>query len=128
MSEYDNTNTGMLTPNFAKQNKASEKDTSKWADWSGKVNVEGKEFQISAWKRVSQKGTEYFSLKISEPFTKGQVGEKIYQSNSASTIVIQPQLDRESFAYNVNRGNAEHPVSSTTKKIEPPKFDDELPF
>jgi len=102
MSEYDNTNTGMLTPNFAKQNKASEKDTSKWADWSGKVNVEGKEFQISAWKRVSQKGTEYFSLKISEPFTKGQAGEKIYQSTPT--------------------------VSPTTKKIEPPKFDDDLPF
>lgn len=31
------------------------------------MKVEGKDYQIAVWKNVSQKGKQYYSLKINEP-------------------------------------------------------------
>lgn len=44
MSEYDNTNRGQIWPN-------EKKDTDKHPDFKGSINVEGKEYWLSAWKR-----------------------------------------------------------------------------
>jgi uncharacterized protein (DUF736 family) len=61
---YDNTNRGAL---FKNQDKESEKHP----DYKGTLNVDGKEFQIAAWIKESQKGQKYMSLSVSEPFKKG---------------------------------------------------------
>lgn len=56
-------NTGVL---FNNTNKQSEKQP----DFKGQINIEGKEFDIAAWKRTSEKGVEYLSLSVSEPYNK----------------------------------------------------------
>lgn len=37
-------------------------------DWTGKINIDGKEMRIAVWKRKSASGIEYLSGSIEEPF------------------------------------------------------------
>ena len=55
--EYDNTNGGALFPNDRK-----EKDTH--PDFRGNVNVEGKEYWIRGWKKVSKSGMKFLSVAL----------------------------------------------------------------
>ena len=60
---YDNTNSGMLARNDRK-----EKDTH--PDFKGSINVDGKEYWLSAWTREGKlggkmEGRKYFSLSVS---------------------------------------------------------------
>jgi uncharacterized protein (DUF736 family) len=64
MAEYDNTNRGSL---FIQENKQTEKSP----DFSGNLNVEGKEYRLSAWKRTSKTGKKFLSVSISEPQSQG---------------------------------------------------------
>lgn len=41
-------------------------------DYKGTINVDGKDKEIALWVKTSQKGTSYFSVKISEPYVKPQ--------------------------------------------------------
>ena len=36
--------------------------------WRGTVNIGGKEYEISAWDRVSQRGNRFLSLEVREPW------------------------------------------------------------
>jgi hypothetical protein len=58
MTEYDNTNSGVLFKN-------DKKETDKHPDYTGKVNVAGKELRLAAWLRDGRKG-KFMSLKVSE--------------------------------------------------------------
>lgn len=60
--EYDNTNAGVLFKN--------ESDNEKAPNYKGKINVDGKDFEIAAWVRVSKSGTRFLSLKVQEPRQK----------------------------------------------------------
>jgi uncharacterized protein (DUF736 family) len=64
MSDYDDTNKGVL---FTQE----EKESDRHPDLTGKVNVNGTEYRIAAWKRQSQNGLNYLSLSISEPRPAG---------------------------------------------------------
>ena len=57
--QFDNTNRGVL---FVK-NKKSEKQP----DYEGTINIDGRELSLAGWKKVSQKGATFLSLKVSEP-------------------------------------------------------------
>lgn len=61
MSEYDNSNTGVLFKNDKKGNDRA-------PDYKGKINVDGVEKQLAAWIKTSQKGTKFMSLSVSEPY------------------------------------------------------------
>jgi uncharacterized protein (DUF736 family) len=56
---FDNTNRGVL---FVKKNKKNEKQP----DYDGNINVDGKDYALAGWKKTSQKGATFLSLKISE--------------------------------------------------------------
>ena len=56
---FDQTNRGVL---FVKKNKKNEKQP----DYDGNINVDGKDYAIAGWKKTSQKGATFLSLKISE--------------------------------------------------------------
>ena len=45
-------------------------------DYRGKINVEGKEFEIALWLKESAKGMKYFSVAISEPYTPEQPAQR----------------------------------------------------
>lgn len=59
--EYDNTNTGVLFKN--------ESDNEKAPAYKGKINVDGKEYELAAWIREGKKG-KFMSLKVQEPREK----------------------------------------------------------
>lgn len=60
------TNTGAIFKNDKKQ-----KETH--PDYKGKINVEGKEFEVALWLKESAKGMKYFSVSISEPYVPEQI-------------------------------------------------------
>ena len=56
MADYDDTNSGILFFN--------DEATEKQPDWTGKFNLDGKEFKLAGWIRHSKKtGKEFISLK-----------------------------------------------------------------
>lgn len=58
---YDNTNSGALFIN----DKKTPAPEDKRPDYKGNLNVNGVELDLAAWKRVSQKGTKFLSVKVS---------------------------------------------------------------
>ena len=58
MSDYDNSNRGAIWPNDRKS-----KDTD--ADYTGSINVEGKEYWLNAWKRKPDASEKSPVLKFS---------------------------------------------------------------
>jgi uncharacterized protein (DUF736 family) len=53
-------------------------------DYRGKINVDGKEWEISLWVKEGQKAGKYFSAAIKEPWVKpdeGQATAKPVQTN-----------------------------------------------
>lgn len=55
--EYDNTNRGSLFDNDKK-----EKETH--PDFTGSINVDGKEYWLNGWKKTSKAGKRFFSLSV----------------------------------------------------------------
>jgi hypothetical protein len=55
--DYDNKNTGMLSPNTSK-----EKPTH--PDFKGQLNVDGVEYWISGWTRVAKEGSKMAGKKF----------------------------------------------------------------
>jgi len=64
MSNYDNTNRGAIFKNENKQGSQP--------DYKGKINVDGKDKQISMWVTTSKEGKKFFSVQISEPYQPQQ--------------------------------------------------------
>lgn len=55
--EYDNNNRGSLFKN-------DRKDDAKFPDYKGSINVEGVDYWLSAWIKVSKDGNKFMSLSI----------------------------------------------------------------
>jgi uncharacterized protein (DUF736 family) len=66
--------TGAIFPN--------RKQHERQPDWRGNAMVNGKMVDIAAWVKRSQKGTEFLSLKFSEP--RDQVAAPPAQSRQAT--------------------------------------------
>jgi uncharacterized protein (DUF736 family) len=60
---YDNTNTGALFKN-------ADKKTDKHPDYTGSINIEGVEYWLSSWIKVSQKGAKFMSLAVKPKVTE----------------------------------------------------------
>jgi uncharacterized protein (DUF736 family) len=60
---YDNTNTGALFKN-------TDKKTDKHPDYTGSINIEGVEYWLSSWIKVSQKGVKFMSLAVKPKVTE----------------------------------------------------------
>jgi hypothetical protein len=56
MNQYDNTNRGVLFKND------KEKDTQ--PDYKGSININGQEFWLSSWIKVSNAGSKFMSLSV----------------------------------------------------------------
>ena len=65
MTEYDNTNRGVL---FREEDKKNERGP----DYTGTVNVNGEDFRLAGWIKTSQRsGQKFLSLAVSEPQNGG---------------------------------------------------------
>lgn len=63
--EYDNTNSGAFFVNDRKQ-----KETH--PDYTGKINVEGKDYYLKGWKKKAKSGTNFMSLAVNPVEQKAQ--------------------------------------------------------
>jgi len=79
------TNTGAIFKNDKKT-----KETQ--PDYRGKVNVDGKELEISLWLKTSKAGTSYFSAAFSKPYVKPTEMSETMRDNIANSIP-QPTND-----------------------------------
>jgi uncharacterized protein (DUF736 family) len=73
--KYSDENRGALFKN-------KDKETDKHPDYKGKINVNGKDFYVSAWIKTSKGGDKFMSLAVREPMhghqaTKPQPKEDI---------------------------------------------------
>jgi uncharacterized protein (DUF736 family) len=59
MADYDNRNRGALFRNDDK-----DPNDDKARDYSGTLNIEGAEYWLSGWVRVSKNGRKYLSLSL----------------------------------------------------------------
>ena len=57
MTTYDNTNRGSLFKN-------DKKTEEKHPDLSGSINIDGTEYWISGWSKVSKSGQKFLSLSV----------------------------------------------------------------
>jgi hypothetical protein len=82
MSDYDNTNKGAIWPN-------DKKITENHPDFTGSLNVNGQEFNVSAWKRKEGANPKSPSLRfaISE---KESVAPKDYPKTENPTGGVMP--------------------------------------
>ncbi|MCP3681568.1 MAG: DUF736 domain-containing protein [bacterium] len=66
---YDNEKRGVLFRNKDKQN-------DNHPDMTGKVEINGKEWQLAAWEKQGPNCGMFFSLKVSEPYNPEKEAEK----------------------------------------------------
>jgi hypothetical protein len=64
MSDYDNTDTGVL---FKARNKKSDRHP----DYTGKINVAGKDMRLAAWIKDGRSG-KFLSIKVSDYQVNGE--------------------------------------------------------
>jgi uncharacterized protein (DUF736 family) len=63
MTQYDNTNTGVLFRNDQEGN-------DKRPNYKGKVNVHGVDYELAGWTRTGSSGVPFLSLKVQTPRPK----------------------------------------------------------
>lgn len=86
MPDFDNTNRGVL---FPESNKT--KETS--PDYTGNINIDGKELRLAGWKKTGKSGVPFLSLSVSEFQQKSgydsfkEAGQRIKTSNAPSVDV-----------------------------------------
>ncbi len=87
---YDNNNTFALFDQKEKyEEKFADRDTSKWPRFSGRLTVDGKEFEIAAWVKEDRNGKKYFSGVVKEKQDFPQAGG----GNSKSAHEVANDLD-----------------------------------
>jgi hypothetical protein len=79
--EYDNTNRGVMFKNDRK-----EKETH--PDLKGSINIDGKEFWLSGWSRVTGKGDKMLSLSVTPKESQGKAMPA--QAKQAASV---PEID-----------------------------------
>ena len=88
MTQYDNTNSGILTRNA---NQRNERDPSH----QGSINIEGKEYWLSAWVNEGKPGSKlegqkYFSIKAKPKDAPAQ--QKPAQQQAAQTPAFDDDI------------------------------------
>ena len=83
MQLYDNTNTGILTPNDKGENL-------KRPDLKGSINIDGVEYWASCWIQIGREGSKlagqkYMSLKFEK---KEPRPDSVYSQNAQANIAV----------------------------------------
>jgi hypothetical protein len=87
MTDFDNTNRGVLFRNDRKE-KTSQ------PDHTGKIDIEGTEYRLSAWVKESKGGKRFFSLSVSpiEPQDYGKANKPDHALAAADDFDDQEEI------------------------------------
>ncbi len=69
-----------LKPNTFSAFVNDKKGNEKKPDWTGKINIDGKEKRVAVWKRKSASGIEYLSGTIEEPFKPAEQPQAVEET------------------------------------------------
>ena len=84
--QYDDTNRGAA---FRREKKSENAPT-----WSGPLNIEGKEYEISIWEKTSKAGNEFLSIKVGPPWQpKEKGGNYNAPKPAAPRVTDEPEDD-----------------------------------
>ena len=85
MSNYDNTNSGA----------AFERDNAnpKAPKWSGPLDVEGKQYEISIWEKTSKAGSSFLSIKVGPPREKKGGNNKSFTPKPKQNTYSDEEID-----------------------------------
>lgn len=72
---YDNTNTGAMF-------KAKERATDKHPEYTGTINIEGKEYWLAGWVKESKAGQKFFSLAVKPKDAKPKATGNVHEMES----------------------------------------------
>ena len=75
--EYNNTNRGSLFKN-------DRKDDTKFPDYKGSLNVDGIDYWLSAWIKISKDGAKFMSLSIKNKNADAFLNKKVKQEDDDS--------------------------------------------
>ena len=56
-------------------------------DYRGKVNVNGKDMEVSLWVKESKTGTKYFSASFQEPYVKTVTATEVANQNNTQDLI-----------------------------------------
>lgn len=56
-------------------------------EYKGKVNVNGKDMEISLWVKESKTGTKYFSASFQEPYVKTVTATEVANQNNTQDLI-----------------------------------------
>ena len=85
MADFDDTNRGVLFHESAKE-------SDKHPDYTGSINVDGKELRLAGWKKTGKSGVPFLSLSVSEPREK-KSGYDSFQEAGAKFKKDEPLED-----------------------------------
>ena len=74
---FDNTNRGVLFPNDKKGNE-------KRPDFKGSIDIEGVEYKLSSWVRISAKGEKFHAIKADRKAAPPLAAQMNAQARQAS--------------------------------------------
>ena len=74
--EYNNTNRGSLFKN-------DRKDDTKFPDYKGSLNVDGIDYWLSAWIKISKDGAKFMSLSIKNKNADAFLNKKVKQEDDS---------------------------------------------
>ena len=72
--KYDNTNRGTL---FRDENRRNDRSP----EYTGTINIAGKDYKLSAWIKESKAGKKFFSLAVTAPMPKKEEPEKPFEAD-----------------------------------------------
>jgi len=115
---YDNTNTGVLFTN-------QRKESPKHPDWQGSINIEGREYWLSAWNNRHAAKGDYFRLTVKPKDAAPPIRHEPRDPVPMSRIV--PGVER---AINASMGRDDNvpPQGTYSRDLLGKKIDDDVPF
>lgn len=73
--------------------KNDKKTSQNHPDYKGKINVEGKDFDVALWLKESSKGMKYFSVSVSEPYVQNNLSGASNQAQPVNAPVVNNDDD-----------------------------------
>jgi len=87
MTQFDNTNTGVLFRNDQAGN-------DKRPNYKGKVNVAGVDYELAGWTRTGASGVPFLSLKVQTPRPKPQATQQVRHERAYARAVALRRVSR----------------------------------
>lgn len=122
MTEYDRTNSGLLAKNDKQGNESR-------PDYRGSINVDGREYWLSAWIKQGRDGTKLAGQKYMSLSVKPKDEQAAYAPAPAPAAAPAPRMTQDQRDAMAIRDRAQQERQAVAKpKTNFDDMDDDIPF